>query len=166
MQIKKNELEPDMEQWTGSKFGQEVCQGCILSPCSFNLYAEWKWNWKWSRSVVFDSLWPCGLAHQAPLSMGFSRQEYWSGLPCLPPGNLPYASLASPALASRFLTTSTTGKSLKSWDYQTTLPVFWETYMQVKKQQLESDMEQQTGSRLGKEYINWERSTHIVTPLM
>ena len=28
-------------------------------------------------------------AHQAPLSMGFSRQEYWSGLPCPPPGNLP-----------------------------------------------------------------------------
>ena len=29
------------------------------------------------------------IAHQAPLSMGFSRQEYWSGLPCLPPGDLP-----------------------------------------------------------------------------
>ena len=32
---------------------------------------------------------PQTLAHQALLSMGFSRQEYWSGLPCLPPGNLP-----------------------------------------------------------------------------
>ena len=29
------------------------------------------------------------LTHQAPLSMGFPRQEYWSGLPCLPPGDLP-----------------------------------------------------------------------------
>ena len=29
------------------------------------------------------------VAHQAPLSMGFSRQEYWSGLPCPPPGDLP-----------------------------------------------------------------------------
>ena len=43
-------------------------------------------------------------ACQAPLSMGFSRQEYWSELPCPPPGNLPDAgiepaSLTSPALA-------------------------------------------------------------------
>ena len=39
------------------------------------------------------------------------------------------------------------------WEYQTTLPVSWETCLQVKKQQLELDMEQQTGSELGKEYI-------------
>ena len=32
---------------------------------------------------------PCTVAPQAPLSMGFSRQEYWSGLPCPPPGDLP-----------------------------------------------------------------------------
>ena len=37
------------------------------------------------------------------------------------------------------------------WEYQTTLPVSWETCMQAKKQQLEPDMEQQTGSKLGKE---------------
>ena len=37
--------------------------------------------------------------------------------------------------------------------YQTTLPASWETCMQVKKQQLELDMEQQAGSKLGKEYI-------------
>ena len=43
-----------------------------------------------SRSVVSNSLWPPGtVAHQAPLSMGFSRQEYWSGLPWPPPGDLP-----------------------------------------------------------------------------
>ena len=36
---------------------------------------------------------------------------------------------------------------LKRWKYQTTLPAFWETCMQVKKQQLELDMEQQTGSK-------------------
>ena len=34
-----------------------------------------------------------------------------------------------------------------------TLPVSWEIYMQIKKQQLEPDMEQQTGSKLGKEYV-------------
>ena len=38
-------------------------------------------------------------------------------------------------------------------EYQTTLPVSWDICMQVKKQQLELDMEQQTGSKLGKEYI-------------
>ena len=45
-----------------------------------------------------------------------------------------------------------TGKFLKRWEYQTTLPVSWETCVQVKKQQLEPDMEQLTGSKLGKEY--------------
>ena len=45
-----------------------------------------------------------------------------------------------------------TGKFLKRWGYQTTLPVFWETLMQVKKQQVEPDREQQTGSELEKEY--------------
>ena len=39
-----------------------------------------------------------------------------------------------------------------SWEYQTTLPVSWEACMQVKKQQLQPDMEQWIGSKLGKEY--------------
>ena len=43
-------------------------------------------------------------------------------------------------------------KFLKRWEYQTTLPVFWETCMQDKKQQLEPDIEQWIGSKLGKEY--------------
>ena len=43
-------------------------------------------------------------------------------------------------------------ENLKRWEYQTTLAASWETCMQVKKQQLELDMEQQTGSKLGKEY--------------
>ena len=51
------------------------------------------------------------VARQAPLSMGFFRQEYWSGLPCPPPGDLANpviepASLISPTLAGGFLTTS------------------------------------------------------------
>ena len=45
------------------------------------------------------------------------------------------------------------GKFLKVWEYQTTWPVSWEICLQVKEQQVELDMEQQTGSRLGKEYI-------------
>ena len=41
MQVRKQQLELDMEQQTGSKIGKGVCQGCILSPCLFNLYAEY-----------------------------------------------------------------------------------------------------------------------------
>ena len=53
------------------------------------------------------------IAHQAPLFMGLSRQEYWRGLPCPPPGDLPHpqikpASLMSPALAGGFFPTSAT----------------------------------------------------------
>ena len=49
---------------------------------------------------------PWTVAHQAPLSMGFPRQECWSGLPCPPPGHLPDPGikLASSALAGRFST--------------------------------------------------------------
>ena len=46
------------------------------------------------------------------------------------------------------------GKFFQRWEYQTTLPASWEICMQVRKQQLELDMEQQTGSKLGKEYVN------------
>ena len=45
------------------------------------------------------------------------------------------------------------GKFWKRWEYQTTWPASWEICMQVRKQQLELDMERQTGSKLGKEYI-------------
>ena len=46
--------------------------------------------------------------------------------------------------------TTKCGKFLKRWEYQTTLPTSWEVCMQVKKQQLEPDKEQGTGSKLGK----------------
>ena len=48
--------------------------------------------------------------------------------------------------------TTNCGKFFKIWKYQTTWPASWEIHMEVKKQQLEPDMEQ-TGSKLGKEYI-------------
>ena len=55
----------------------------------------------------------CTVARQAPLAMGVSRQEYWSGLPCPLPGDLPNpgikpTSLTSSALTGRFFTTSAT----------------------------------------------------------
>ena len=49
--------------------------------------------------------------------------------------------------------TTNYGKFLKIWEYQTTLPASWETCLQVKKQQLELNMEQWTGSKLEKEYV-------------
>ena len=61
------------------------------------------------------------VAYPVPLPMGFSSQEYWSGLLCLPPGDLPNLrikpmSLTSPALAGRFFTTSTTWEIQKEYD--------------------------------------------------
>ena len=69
---------------------------CVLSRCS--------------RVRLFATLWT--VARQAALSVGFSRQEYWSGLPCPPPGDHPHpgikpASLMPPALAGGVFTTST-----------------------------------------------------------
>ena len=68
-----------------------------------------------SRVQLFATLWT--VAHQAPLSMGFSKQEYWSGLPWPPPGDLPNpgiepASPVPPALAGRFFTTEPPGDPL------------------------------------------------------
>ena len=70
---------------------------------------------RFSHTWLFVTPWT--VAHQAPLSMGFSRQEYWRLLLCPPPGNLPDPgikpmSLGSPALADRFFTTSATWEAL------------------------------------------------------
>ena len=59
-------------------------------------------------SVVSNPATPWTVTHQAPLSMGFSSQEYWSGLPFPPPGDLPGpgikpVSLISPALPGKFM---------------------------------------------------------------
>ena len=76
-------------------------------------------------AVVPDSSQPHGLACRAPLSMEFSRQEYWRGLPCPSLGDLPNpgvkpVSLMFPALAGRFFTTSAT------WEAQITgYPKVW-----------------------------------------
>ena len=68
-----------------------------------------------SPSVVSNSLDPMDCSTQAPLSMEFSRQEYWRGLPFPTPGDLPNsgiepASFALPTLADIFLTTAPSGK--------------------------------------------------------
>ena len=70
-------------------------------------------------SVGSDSETPWTGAHQAPLSMGFLRQEYWSGLSFPSPGDLldPGIKLVSPAFAGRFFTTEPCEKPLKSYIY-------------------------------------------------
>ena len=79
---------------------------CPLHACVLNCF---------SHVRLFVTPWT--VVHQAPLSVGFSRQEYWGGLPCPPPGDLPRpgiepAALTSPALAGRFLTTGVTWEAL------------------------------------------------------
>ena len=87
--------------------------------CKFRLYSPWEDG---SNPLLlllshFSHVWflvtPWTVACQAPLSMGFSRQEHWSGLPCPPRGDLPDPgikplSLMYPAQAGQFFTTSTT----------------------------------------------------------
>ena len=73
---------------------------------------------RFSRVRLFAPLW--AVAHQAPLFMGFSRQEYWSEVSCPPPGDLLHpgmesVSLKSPALAGGFFTTSTSWETLRRW---------------------------------------------------
>ena len=65
-----------------------------------------------SRVQLIVTLWT--VACQAPLSMGFSRQEYWSGLSCPPPGDLPNPGIEHrcPALAGGFFTTSATWEDI------------------------------------------------------
>ena len=64
---------------------------------------------------------PRTVSHQAPLSLGFPRQEYWSGLPFPPPGDLPDpgiepSSLVSPALVSAFSTNCATSEALRKFN--------------------------------------------------
>ena len=72
--------------------------------------------WSLSHVQLFATLWT--VAHQAPLFMGFFRQEYWSGLPFLPPRDLPdpgieLAPLVSPALQAESLFAEPLGNSTK-----------------------------------------------------
>ena len=99
-------------QWTESERAGEI----VLEPL---LKASGQWYQLWSKGGVFmlscfscvqffAALWT--VACQAPLSIEFSRQEYWSGLPFSSPGDLPGPGIepASPVLADGFFTTSTT----------------------------------------------------------
>ena len=68
-----------------------------------------------SRVQLFATSWT--VAYQVPLSMGFSRQEYWSGLPFPSPGNLPDRGIkhGSPALQADALPSERPGKPINKW---------------------------------------------------
>ena len=73
----------------------------------------------WVTSATSDSATLWTVAHQAPRSVGSSRWEYWSGWPCLPPGDLPHPGIepissSSPVLAGRSFIISALGKPLCS----------------------------------------------------
>ena len=72
------------------------------------------------------------------------------------------ALLTTPKPLTVWITTNC-GKCWQRWEYHTTWLASWEICMQIKKQQLELDMEQQTGSKSGKEYI---KAVYIVTVLI
>ena len=79
-----------------------------------------------------------------PTSVGLSKKQ----------GNSKKASTSiSSTMLNTLCVTTNYGKFWKRWEYQTTFPASWEICMQVKKQQLELDMKQQIGSKLGKEYV-------------
>ena len=81
-----------------------------------------------SRVRLFGTPWT--VARQAPLSMGFSRQEHWSGLPCPPPGDLPdpgteASSCVSPALAGGFFTNRATWGALSGGEFHNLGELLW-----------------------------------------
>ena len=81
----------------------------VTAPQSNSEEATWWWC---SRSVVSDSVTPWTVAYQAPLSMGFSRQEYWSRLPFPSPGDLANSGIkpGAPALRADSLPIEPPGK--------------------------------------------------------
>ena len=68
-----------------------ILQATTLEWVAISFFNAWKWKVKVkSLSRVWLLATPWTTAYQAPPPMGFSRQEHWSGLPCLPPADLPY----------------------------------------------------------------------------
>ena len=142
----------------------------------------WSLAWfssiQFSHSVVSDSLRPHGLQHArrpcpSPIPKGYSNScplSQW----CHPTisssvvhtnTNTRKTSISALLTMSKPLTVWLTinyGKFWKRWEYQTTWPASWETYMQVTKQQLKLGMEQQTSSKSGKEYVKAVIATLLI----
>ena len=104
-QGKNKKAEPLFQKWvsrwwqsTESKTGSVWLQGLQTQDAGLAPHHE-KWcSVVLSCSVVSHSFaTPWSVSHQAPLSMGFPRQEYWSGLPCPSPGDLPELGIGTEA---------------------------------------------------------------------
>ena len=91
--------------WTGKP-------GVVQSIGSQRVRHNWETELNWTEVVSDSFVTPWSIAHQPPLSIGFSRQEYWSGFSFPSPRDLPDPEIepVSPALASRFFTTAPPGK--------------------------------------------------------
>ena len=81
--------------WLFSIIG--YCRALSRDPCAIQRSLLVIYFIYGSRVQIFGTPWTA--AHQAPLSMGFSRQEYWSGLSCPPPGDLPHPGIKTRSLA-------------------------------------------------------------------
>ena len=83
----------------------------MMYVCIYNIY-KYIWKWKWSHVWLFATPWT--VAYQAPLSMRFSRQGYWSGLPFSSPGDLPNPGieLVFPALQADALPSEPPGSPI------------------------------------------------------
>ena len=103
------EMVKDREAWRAVVYGIAKSRTCLRDWTTTTIYV---YVLRYFSCVqIFATLWT--VTCQAPLFMGFSRQEYWSGLPISHPGDLPDpriepASLMPPALAGRVFTTSAT----------------------------------------------------------
>ena len=126
-----NPMDQKLRIWTFNKFSCGTCWfWCHISRRATVVSGDTAGNTQRCSVLVacvlsrFSRVWLCAIlwtvACQAPPSMGFSRQEYWSGLPCPPPRDLPkpgikLTSLTSPALAGRFFSTRATWEAPVCW---------------------------------------------------
>ena len=106
MQVKKRQLELNMEQQTGSKSGMEYIKA-VYCHSAYLTYMQIGWLVGLVAKSCLTLATPQTVACQAPLSIGFSRQEYGSGLPFPSPGDLPDPRIepGSPALQTDSLLT-------------------------------------------------------------
>ena len=110
IQARRQQLEPDMEQQTGSKLRKEFIKA-LYCHLAYLTYMQRAWVLSHFTHVqLFATL--LTVACQLHCPWGLSRQEYWSGLPC-PPGDCPHpgikpASLKFPTLAGGFFIISAT----------------------------------------------------------
>ena len=104
---------------TGEHLAQPPWPAVSWAKCHHDTESEDYWEMpklEWVKVKSLSRVWlfvtPCTVALQAPLSMGFSRQEYWSGLPFPSPGDLPDPGIKprSPALQADALTSAPPGR--------------------------------------------------------